>query len=242
MNNKRISAVAAMTKKNLTRLLNTKTSGSESMFSYEPWGTTGIHANNCYDYAIGDYRPFRNVKSSPGDRAGMQPINGKLRTCAGLKKRVLADNPGNVYLCKNPNTPCKRGFYKIMMFVAPTNDVGEPTGDFHFYKQHHLIKYKCKANDTVRSLARFFEVPDSVIKKSGTVGPGRILKIPVMAWSHKLGWGTGPLLVDSNNRVIKDPRTAGKDYQYNYTDFCSAFCVRRGKARSGSSQSLQKFL
>lgn len=225
-----------MSKKNFTRLLKAPVSGGESIFKYEPWGTKGIHANNCYDYAIGDYRSFRPVKSTPGDRAGMKPITGKLRTCAGLRKRVLADNPGNVYAC-NANTPCKRGFYKIMMFVAPTNDIGEPTGDFHFYKQHHFIKYKCKAGDTVKSLAKFFEVPESVIRKSGTVSPGRILNIRTMAWSHKLGWGTGPLLVDSNNRIIKDPRTAGKDYQFNYTDFCSAFCVRKGKARSGAYQS-----
>ena len=239
MNNKRISRIAAMSKKDLTRLIQTRPSGSESVFTYAPWGTIGIHANNCYDYAIGDYKPFRRVKSTPGDRAGMPPITSKLKTCKGLVQRVLADNPGNVYLC-DADAPCKKGFYKIMMFVAPTNDIGEPTGDFHFYKQHHSVKYKCKVGDTVRKLARFFEVPESLIRSCGPVVPGRTLKIPVMVWSHKLGWGTGPLLVDSNNRVIKDPRTAGKDYDFNYTAFCAAFCVRKGKAHSGSLSNLYR--
>jgi hypothetical protein len=232
MNSKKSAKMAGMSKRRITGKV-PKTNGSESVFKYEPWGTKGIHANNCYDYAIGDYKSYRPQKTTPGDRAGMPPIETSLRTCAGLKKRMLADNPGNIYQC-GPNTPCRRGFYKIMMFVAPTNDYGESTGDFHFYKQHHLVKYRCKAGDTVGSLAKFFEVSPSAIK--GTVTPGRVITVRADVFSHKMGWGTGPLLVDSNNRIIKSPITAGRDYGFNYTDYCSSYCVRKGKARSGAKK------
>jgi hypothetical protein len=234
MNTKKIAKFAAMSKKKIRGPV-PPVSGSESTFKYEPWGTKGIHANNCYDYAIGDYKSYRPVKSTPGDRAGMPEIKSTLRTCAGMRKRMLADNPGNIYECK-ANTPCRRGFYKIMMFVAPTNDYGQSTGDFHFYKQHHLVKYRCKSGDTVSSLAKFFEVTENAIRKGGTVQPGRIITVKASLFSHKMGWGTGPLLVDSNNRIIKNPITAGRDYGYNYTDYCSSFCVRKGKAKSGAKK------
>lgn len=226
---KKIAKRAAMSKKRIAAK-SVPLSGSEPVFKYEPWGTKGIHANNCYDYAIGDYKPYRSVKSAPGDRAGMKPIGGTLRTCKGLRQRVLADNPKNVYLVKY-NTPCRKGFYKIMMFVAPTNDFKDPTGDFHFYKQHSMVKYRVKAGDTPASLTKFFQTP-----VKGPLKPGKIITIRKNLFSHKMGWGTGPLLVDSNNKIIIDPIFTARDYGYNYTDYCSSFCVKRGKAKSGSSK------
>lgn len=202
-------------------------SGSEPVFRYKPWGTTGIHANNCYDYAIGDYKSYRPVKSAPGDRAGMKPIGGTLRRCTGLRKRVLADNPGKVYLV-DYKTKCRKGFYKIMMFVAPTNDYRDPNGDFHFYKQHSQVKYTVKPGDTPASLSKFFQTP-----VRGPLKPGKTITVRKNLFSHKMGWGTGPLLVDSNNNIIVDPILTARDYGYNYTDYCSSFCVKKGKAKSG---------
>lgn len=237
-----------------------KLSGAEPTFSYMGWGDVGRERDNCYDYAFGDDRK-RPQKSVPGDRSSKKFPNTNFTSCRGFVARVLADNPKNVYRCKNPNTPCRRGFYKVMAFVAPTNDYGNFGGDFHWYKQHKAVRYRVKTGDTITGLARFFKVSPLTIKKalmrqtralknddgmiadanmrvnmrqSGPVlRPGRIITFPINAWSHKQGWATGPLLVDASGKLIKDPRRANRDYGYNYTKFCSAFCVRAGKVHTG---------
>jgi hypothetical protein len=161
-------------------------SGSEPNFDSDVWAVVG---NNCYDYAFGDNRPKsglfakrnnmvrnekggwmkrnpRNEKSTPGRIAGMSANGLDFRTCKGLNQRILADNPGNVYKCSNPNTVCRRGFYKVMAFVAPENDYGNSTGDFHFYKQVGAVRYKIKAGDTFQELALTFDVTPAVIRNA----------------------------------------------------------------------------
>lgn len=241
-------------------------SGAEPIFSYMKWGDVGRTRDNCYDYAFGDDRR-RNVKSVPGDRSRNKRFpNSDFTNCRGFVKRVLADNPGKVYKCNNPGTtPCKRGYYKVMAFVAPTNDYGNSGGDFHWYKQHKAVRYRIRAGDTVSGLARFFKVSPLTIKKaltrqkrplknddgmiansnmrvnmrqSGpTLVPGRVITFPVNAWSHKQGWATGPLMIDASGKLITDPRRANRDYGYNYTKFCSAFCVKAGKVHTGKGKS-----
>ena len=207
------------------------TSGSEPIFSMHPWDTA-VNSDNCYDYAIGDFERRRKVKSTPGDRAHMSANTLNLNSCKGLAKRILADNPKTVYKCKNPNIVCRRGYYKIMNFIAP----GE---DFHFYKQIQGVKYKVKAKDTIAGLAKFFKVTPLVIKTAckGAPIPGRIITFPVNLWTHKAGWGGPPLLTDSKGKTIRDPRRAGRNYEngaLNYTKFCSAYCVKKDQAGSGS--------
>lgn len=241
-------------------------SGAEPIFSYMKWGDVGRTRDNCYDYAFGDDHR-RSVKSVPGDRARNRRFpNSDFTNCRGFVKRVLADNPGKVYKCNNPGSvPCKRGYYKVMAFVAPTNDYGNSGGDFHWYKQHKAVRYRIRSGDTVSGLARFFKVSPLTIKKalmrqkrpvrnddgmiansnmrvnmrqSGpTLIPGRVITFPVNAWSHKQGWATGPLMIDASGKIITDPRRANRDYGYNYTKFCSAFCVRAGKVHTGKSKS-----
>ena len=99
------------------------TSGSERKFTNRRWGTaTGIGNNNCYAYAVGDYEAYRWQKSIPGDRSGLSNKPNDYTTCAGLPKAVLSDNPGKIYRAK-ANEKCKKGYYKVMMFVCP----GRPT-------------------------------------------------------------------------------------------------------------------
>jgi hypothetical protein len=78
-------------------------------------------------------------------------------------KRVLSDNPGGVYHMKNPNAKCKTGYYKVMCFVAPSNDFGNSTGDFHWYVQNQKVRYRVRMGDTVTKLSRFFRVKPQVI-------------------------------------------------------------------------------
>lgn len=247
-------------------------SGAESIFSYMGWGDVGRTRDNCYDYAFGDDEK-RFTKSVPGNRANRNFPNSNFTTCKGFTKRVLADNPGRVYKCTNPSKVCRRGYYKVMAFVAPTNIYGNSTGDFHWYKQNKAVRYKTRAGDTVTGLSRFFKVSPLTIKKALLRGgqrpkrsddgfiadpgmkiamktcircpkikPGRIITFPVNAWSHKQGWATGPLLVDASGKLITDPRKANRKYGYNYSKFCSAYCVKAGNVRTGKSNVSKNFI
>lgn len=203
-------------------------SGSEKRFTNRYWGTsTGINNNNCYAYAVGDYEAYRFQKSIPGDRSGLSNRNHNYTHCRGLPNRVVSDNPKKVYVAKG-NEKCKKGYYKVMMFVSP----GRPTnyirqGDFHFYKQHGVVEYKVKEGDTIKSIANFFKVPESRIKKAGKVEKGKRLIFKANVFSHKRGWATGPLLTDAKGKAIFDPRKAARDYPgLDYSKYCSSFCVR----------------
>ena len=132
-------------------------------YTWAPWGTNGVVHDNCYDYAFGSYSAKRASKSVPGNRSGISSNGLDFRTCAGIAKRVLADNPGNVYLMKNPNAKPRPGFYKVMCFVAPSNDFGNSSGDFHWYKEISAVRYKIRSGDTVLGLAKFFRVTPKVI-------------------------------------------------------------------------------
>lgn len=243
-------------------------SGAETTFSYKGWGDIGLHRDNCYDYAFSNDERRLN-KSVPGDRAtarnGRRFPNTDFRSCKGFVARVLADNPGNVYKCKNTNSVCRRGFYKVMSFVAPGLLNG---GDFHWYKQHKAVRYRIRAGDTISGLARFFKVTPYTIRKALTkqtkptrkddgliadpnmrinmrqsgpaLKPGRIITFPINAWSHKQGWATGPLLIDASGKLITDPRRANRRYGINYSKFCSAFCIRAGKVHTGNFISTPK--
>jgi hypothetical protein len=132
-------------------------------YTWAPWGTSGVVHDNCYDYAFGSFSNNRTRKSIPGEAANISSNGLNFKTCEGIAKRVLADNPGNVYQMKNPDAKTRPGFYKVMCFVAPTNDYGNSTGDFHWYKEISGIRYKTRPNDKVGALARFFHVPSAVI-------------------------------------------------------------------------------
>ena len=133
-------------------------------YTWAPWGTNGIVHDNCYDYAFGSYSPKRTQKSVPGDRSGMRANGLTFTTCTGIAKRVISDNPGNVYRMRNPDAKPRPGFYKVMCFVAPSNDFGNTTGDFHWYKEISAIQYKIRPGDTVEGIAKFFRVTPTVIK------------------------------------------------------------------------------
>ena len=203
-------------------------SGSERKFTNRRWGTsTGIGNNNCYAYAVGDYQAYRYQKSIPGDRSGMSNLPHNYTHCKSLPQRVVSDNPKKVYPVKG-NEKCKKGYYKVMMFVSP----GRPTnyirqGDFHFYVQHGIVEYKVKENDTVSSIAKFFKVPESRIRQAGKIEKGKRIIFKANVFSHKRGWATGPLLTDAKGKSITDPRKASRNYPgLNYSKYCTSFCVK----------------
>ena len=211
------------------------TSGFEKLFRREPW-VNGIRSNNCYAYAMNDFQGYRLHKSIPGNRSGLSNLPHTYTHCKDLKRRLLSDNPGRVYPTK-PKTKCKSGFYKIMMFVAPKTSNGKSVnyGDFHFYKQHNEVRYKIKVGDTITSIAKFFDVPVSRIRRSfiGPLKPKTFIRFKVNIFSHKLGWATGPLLTDSCGKTIKNPLKSCRTYSYDYSKYCNSFCVRDKNIRVG---------
>jgi len=133
-------------------------------YTWAPWGTNGVVHDNCYDYALGSYSNKRTEKSVPGIKAKISSNNLKFTTCEGISKRVLADNPDTVKLLKNPDAKAPPGYYKVMCFVAPSNNFGNSTGDFHWYKEISAIRYRTRPGDTVPALAKFFHVTPAVIR------------------------------------------------------------------------------
>ena len=114
-----------------------------------------------------------------------------------------------------------------MFISSPTK---KTMGDFHFYKQHSMVRYVCKKGDTIAGICRFFDVPRYRITKAlnnKKLSPGTPLLFKANVWSHKRGWGTGALLKDSSGKLIKNPITANRNYgSVNYKKLCSAFCIK----------------
>lgn len=205
-----------------------KKSGAEPLFDVHPW-KKAVNSDNCYDYAMNDFETRRKVKSTPGNRARFDPYTLNIRSCAALRRRILADNPKTVYACKDPNKVCRRGYYKIMNFIVPDGT------DFHFYKQVGGVRYKVKTGDTVGKLSAFFRVTPYTIRRLGKLTPGRVITFPANLWAHKQGWGAAPIITDAKGRTIRDPRKCSRNYPgLNYSKFCTAFCVKRDRAVTGN--------
>jgi len=202
-------------------------------YEWEPWGTVGRRSNNCYAYAMNCFQFYRPQKSTPGDETKL--TNFKLppyETKEGLTKRILMDNPGKVYKCLATSKP-KPGFYKMMMFIAKD---GKEFRDFHFYRQHNYIHYKVKKGETAESIARFFKIPLARVKANGVIRPGKLVEFEANCWSHKQGWGTGPLLVDASGKLITDPRKANRNYgELNYKQYGGSFCVKNCRIQVGKT-------
>jgi LysM repeat protein len=197
-------------------------SGWEVDYNPKKWTTKKAKwNNNCYAYAVNDLQAYRVHKAQPGNVSGMSNNYHSYSTCKGLAKRVVSDNPGKIFVCPNYKKPCPRGYYKIMLFVSPVKG----HNDFHWYKQHGKITYKVKSGDTKASIARFFKIPVSRLAGK-KIEPGKDITFKANIWSHKRGWGDGPLLTDANGKAILNPRTASRNYgSLNYKRFCHAFCV-----------------
>ena len=124
-------------------------------FRWAPYGTVGVYHDNCYDYAFDLNNPRSTNKDVPGNMSNRKAWGLDFKSCTGIAERVLADYKGLAY--------------KVMNFVAPHG------GDFHWYKQIFRVVYKTRAAstnflgkrrpaDTVQGLAKFFRVPQNVIR------------------------------------------------------------------------------
>ena len=211
------------------------TSGSEHVFTTRKWGSPkGKVNNNCYAYAVHNFRTDRAWKSQPGERANKNKQQ-TYKNCGSLPSMVVADNPGKVYMVK-AGEKCKPSYYKIMMFVATCKSKNYLCqGYFHFYKQHNKTEYKVKKGDTHESIAKFFKVPTLRVKRAAKVlVPGRVIVFKANFFSHKRGWATGPLVTGATGKLITDPRRTSRSYPgLNYNKYCSSFCVKNRGIKVG---------
>ena len=206
-------------------------SGTEPLLNMNVWADPRvIKTHNCYAFSLNDlvHTGADVPKQQPGDAAGISNKRGNkpisLSNC-DIAKRVLADNPGNIYRAA-AETPCGTGFHKIFMF----NDPNPEHSDFHFYRQVKDVVYHLKANDTSASVARKFNIP---MRQVVSLGGGRLYLHNVNVFSHKMGFATPALLTDSCGKIIKDPRKAcRRSGERNYTLHCGSFCVRSGRVTS----------
>lgn len=230
---------------------------SSTIFQWGPYGTNGVWHDNCYDYAFDLNNPRSVNRNVPGNMSGNKAYGLTFRNCTGIAKRVLSDYRGLAYRLRKSTTPCRPGYYKVMNFVAPGY------GDFHWYRETRLVRYRIRPGDTVTTLAKFFRVTQTCIKnayrrahapknitngriattntelrtlnsmnemqRTGKLNSGKVIDIPVKLWSHKQGFGAGPVIVDASGKTIKNPLRANKNYgSLNYSKFCSAYCVKCG--------------
>ena len=173
-------------------------SGSEPKFSWEPWGSAGQVHDNCYDYAFGSYSNKRTRKSVPGNRSGVGSNGLTFTTCKGITKRILSDNPRGGAKLMSPHARCPEGYYKVMCFVAPQNDFGDITGDFHFLKQVGRVRYKTRTNDTVQGVAKFFHVNPATVLRAAHISTA-----PLSPNDGKISNDTSELhILDAINRKV----------------------------------------
>lgn len=197
-------------------------SGSEPTYSDLIYGTPrGIENNNCYAWAIDAYRDSGGIKLQPGNLS-RQSSNENASSCPFLRDRALDDNRKRGIYPAQPETRCRKGFYKIMAFI----DKGV---DYHWYKQHRNLLYRVTDGETLRTIARDLGVPQrNVVSPTPAPGKGDIVYVrDAGVFSHKQGLATGPLLRDAKGKTIPDPRRANRNYgSFNYRTFCGAMCLR----------------
>lgn len=201
-------------------------SGSEDVFSDAVYGSArGKGNNNCYAWAMDEYRNSGDDKLQPGNMSAA-PRTMSLRSCADMRARALADarRRGGGYAV-DPDTACKRGYYKIMGFL-------DPGTDHHWYKQHRhaLVSLDGAAASTV---AKALGVSPKQVYAPASPASAVLVR-DANLWSHKQGFATGPLLRDACGKAIKDPRAACRSYgrgELNYTQFCGAVCIKSRKSR-----------
>lgn len=203
-------------------------SGGEEVFADVTYGAPrGRGNNNCYAWAIGDYRNGGGRKLQPGNLSGAAG-DLDLGSCAAISARAAADLKGRAYR-EDADVECRAGYYKVMAFLDKGND-------YHWYKQHRHLLLRWPGAGRWKGLAdaaAALGVPVRSIYSPRT--PPRegdvVIVRDARLWSHKRGFATGPLLRDSCGKPIRDPRAAcrdygGKDGGADYADFCGAMCVR----------------
>lgn len=81
--------------------------------------------NNCMAYAFQEKGTKDYYKQQPGDKSGYTG-DVDLKNCKDIRRLIRRDYP-DLYPANTKAKPCKPGYSKIAVFVAPNRD-------FHFYR------------------------------------------------------------------------------------------------------------
>ncbi len=182
----------------------------------------GIVRNNCYAYSVGVLKmngvPY---KLQPGDLSTKKDFS--LHTCKEVVQRTKEDLKvlgGEVIPFSKDCGPTKN---KIALILAPGLD-------YHFLVHHTDVNFLITCHgETRESIATKFKVPVGHVQAKSTYRKGTSVYVKnADCWSHKRGTAFPPSLMDSDGKIIKDPRKSRFDYGLlNYTVFCAAFCVKK---------------
>lgn len=182
----------------------------------------GVVRNNCYSYSVGvlklDGTPY---KLQPGDLSTKKDFH--LNTCDEVVQRTKEDLKVLGGKAIKFSERCGRNEVKIALILAPGVD-------YHFLVHHTDVVFLVTCHEESReSIAKKFGVPVGNVQKKKSYRKGTSVYVKnADCWSHKRGTAFAPTLMDSDGKIIKDPRTARFDYGVlNYTVFCSAFCVKK---------------
>ena len=209
--------------KNTTAKEKNKFSGSERVCRKNVFSDKqGVIRNNCYAWSIGAASANGpSYKLQPGDLSTRKPF--RLSKCGDVIERTKEDL-GVIGGYVSPfQSVCKKNHYKIALILAPGMD-------YHFLVHHKDVVFKITCSGETRtSIAKKFNVPVKCVEKAASYKRGDSVYIKnADCWSHKRGTAYPVSLMDSNGKIIKDPRKATFDYgMLNYTIFCATFCVKR---------------
>lgn len=183
----------------------------------------GIPRNNCYAYAlqIGSRDGPYNYKLQPGDLSTRKYFG--LESCLDVRQRVLDDlKVIGGYRLRSLTEPCKKDHYLIALILSRNMD-------YHFLLFHRDIRYIVESGETRRSISQKFKVPLRSVQQKKSYAAGSTVYIKnANVFSHKRGTAFPPTLLDSEGKIIKDPRRSKFNYgTLNYSTFCTFFCVRR---------------
>lgn len=175
-----------------------KTNGSEPTYRTELWRAQIdlLKNNNCYAYALNEKKTKRHHKRQPGNLY-------KLRQ--KLKEELF-----NIESRTNSN--CSQFTKKILKDLKPWGgyllNYNERTQECQIpEKGYYRIALVVSESDS-QNLRDFHFYRQN---KNGL-------------WSHKRGWFSAPLAVDSSNKLIVNPALADRDYKtLNYNVFCAFF-------------------
>jgi len=113
------------------------TSGYEAIFRLSPYWPNNNHSNNCYDYAVSDFKRIdqRTDKSMPGEDVGLELGRITNHSCARVSKLTQLNAKKEREVASDVGT-CRTGQYKIAVLTSAPDDA-QPNvqEDFHFARQ-----------------------------------------------------------------------------------------------------------
>ena len=174
--------------------------------------------------------------------------------------RVLGDNKGHIKVI-DISVKCEPGWYKVMSFISygPEQDFHwyrQNQGVRYKILEGDSIQKIAKMFGATeqdvsealkgarKPLGEFDGVFSDIdyihtVKNTNEQVPqkyiGEVITIPCNIWSHKQGWGNGPLVTDAKHKIIINPKEAATFYDDLHYKYLCSFAVQSGKVHTGAT-------